>query len=116
MMLTLNQFPPELKVTLKNLESKSNPWGIASSKREAWAKGTDVQTLKENPNAEYLYFVGCAGAFDDRSKKVTEAVVKIFQTAGVDFAIIGKKEKCSGDPARSMGHEYLFQEQAKENI
>ncbi len=116
MMLTLNQFPPELKVTLKNLESKSNPWGIASSKRDAWTKGTDVPTLKDNPNAEYLYFVGCAGAFDDRSKKVTEAVVKIFQTAGVDFAIIGKKEKCSGDPARRMGHEYLFQEQAKENI
>ena len=116
MMLTLNQFPAELKVTLKNLESKSNPWGIASSKRDAWTKGTEVPTLKDNPNAEYLYFVGCAGAFDDRSKKVTEAVVKIFQTAGVDFAVIGKKEKCSGDPARRMGHEYLFQEQAKENI
>lgn len=117
MMMTLNEFPAELKVTLKNLENKSNPWGIASSKRAAWAKGNDaVPTLKDKPDAEYLYFVGCAGAFDDRAKKVTDAIVKILTTAGVDFAIIGKKEKCSGDPARRMGHEYLFQEQAKENI
>lgn len=116
MMLTLNQFPAELKVTLKNLESKSNPWGIASSKRDAWTKGLEVPTLKDKPDAEWLYFVGCAGAFDDRSRKVTEAVVKVLQAAKVDFAIIGKKEKCSGDPARRMGHEYLYQEQAKENI
>ncbi len=116
MMLTLNSFPPELKVTLKNLETKSNPWGIASSKRDAWMKGSDVSTLKDKPDAEYLYFVGCAGAFDDRARQVTDAVVKVLQAAKVEFAVIGKKEKCSGDPARRMGHEYLFQEQAKENI
>lgn len=117
MMMTLNEFPPELKVTLKNLETKSNPWGIASSKRAAWAKDRDdVPTLADKPNAEYLYFVGCAGALDDRAKKVTDAVVKVLTTAGVEFAIIGKKEKCSGDPARRMGHEYLYQEQARENI
>ncbi len=117
MVLNLNQFPPELKVTLNNLENKSNPWGISSAKRGAWAKKRDdVPDLKTNPNAEWLYFVGCAGAYDDRAKKVTEAVVKILNAGGVDFAIIGKKEKCSGDPARRMGHEYLFQEQATANI
>lgn len=117
MMLNLNQFPAELKVTLKNLENKSNPWGISSAKRGAWAKKRkDVPDLKSNPDAEWLYFVGCAGAYDDRAKKVTEAVVKILNAAGVDFAIIGKKEKCSGDAARRMGHEYLFQEQATANI
>ncbi len=117
MMLNLNEFPAELKVTLKNLENKSNPWGISSAKRGAWAKKReDVPDLKSNPNAEWLYFVGCAGAYDDRAKQVTEAVVKVLNAAGVDFAIIGKKEKCSGDPARRMGHEYLFQEQAAANI
>ncbi len=117
LMLSRNEFPAELKVTLKNLENKSNPWGLSSGKRAAWAKGRDdVPTLKDNPNPEWLYYVGCAGSFDDRAKKVTEAVVKILNTAGVDFAIIGKKEKCSGDPARRMGHEYLFQEQAGANI
>lgn len=117
LMLSRNEFPAELKVTLKNLESKSNPWGISSGKRGAWAKGRlDVPTLATNPNPEWLYYVGCAGSFDDRAMKVTEAVVKILNSAGVDFAIIGKKEKCSGDPARRMGHEYLFQEQAGANI
>lgn len=117
MVLTRNEFPHELANTLKNLESKSNPWGISSGKRGAWhKKREDVPTLKENPDAEYLYFVGCAGAYDDRAKKVTDAIVKIFNAAGVSFAIIGKKEKCSGDPARRMGHEYLFQEQAEANI
>ncbi|HAN30994.1 MAG TPA: (Fe-S)-binding protein [Myxococcales bacterium] len=117
MMLNLNQFPAELKLTLKNLENKSNPWGISSAKRSAWAKGRDdVLELKKNPDAEWLYFVGCAGSYDDRAKKITDAVVKVLNAAEVSFAIIGKREKCSGDPARRMGHEYLFQEQAMANI
>ena len=117
LMLSRNEFPSELKVTLNNLENKSNPWGLSSGKRAAWAKKRkDVPTLKDNPNPEWLYYVGCAGSFDDRALKVTEAVVKILNAANIDFAIIGKKEKCSGDPARRMGHEYLFQEQAGANI
>ena len=112
-----NSFPEELVTTLTNLENKSNPWGIAASKRDAWAKQRgDIPTLEDNPNPEYLYFVGCAGALDDRAQKVTDAVVSILKAAGVDFAIMGRKEKCSGDPARRMGHEYLFQESARENI
>lgn len=117
LMLSRNEFPAELKLTLQNLENKSNPWGIASGKRAAWAKDRpEVPTLKEKPNPEWLYFVGCAGSFDDRAMKVTEAVIAILNAAEVDWAILGKKEGCSGDPARRMGHEYLFQEQAAHNI
>ncbi len=116
MVMTRNEFPKELATTLKNLESKSNPWGMASGKRADWMKGMDIPTLAENPNPEWLYYVGCAGSFDDRAKKITVALVKILKESGVSFAVIGKKEKCSGDPARRIGQEYLFQEQAKENI
>ena len=116
LVMTRNEFPKEVATTLKNLETKSNPWGMASGKRADWAKGLGVPTLADKPNPEYLYFVGCAGAFDDRAKKITLATVQILQEAGIEFAIMGKKEKCSGDPARRIGHEYLFQEQARENI
>lgn len=116
LVMTRNEVPKELAKTLANLESKSNPWGMASGKRADWAKGLGLPTLDDTPNPEWLYFVGCAGAFDDRSKKITLATVKVLQAAGVQFAIIGKKEKCSGDLARRSGQEYLFQEQAKANI
>jgi len=116
LVMTRNEFPKEVATTLKNLENKSNPWGMASGKRADWAKGLDIPTLAENPNPEWLYFVGCAGSFDDRAKQITMATARILKEAGVSFAIMGKKEKCSGDPARRIGQEYLFQEQAKENI
>ncbi|MBM4344481.1 MAG: (Fe-S)-binding protein [Deltaproteobacteria bacterium] len=116
LVMTRNEMPKELAKTLANLESKSNPWGMASGKRGDWAKGLGLPTLDENPNPEWLYFVGCAGAFDDRAKKITLATVQLLQAAGVSFAILGKKEKCSGDLARRSGQEYLFQEQAKANI
>lgn len=114
--MTRNEVPKELAKTLANVESKSNPWGMPSGKRGDWAKGLDLPTLDDNPNPEWLYFVGCAGSFDDRAKKITYATVKVLQAAGVSFAILGKKEKCSGDLARRAGQEYLFQEQAKANI
>jgi Fe-S oxidoreductase len=116
LVMTRNEFGKEVGTTLKNLESKSNPWGMAANKRADWMKGLGIPTLAEQPNPEWLYFVGCAGAFDDRAKQVTLAVVKVLQAAGVPFAVMGKKEKCSGDLARRIGHEYLYQEQAKENI
>ncbi|MSP91821.1 MAG: (Fe-S)-binding protein [Myxococcales bacterium] len=116
LVMTRNEFSKEVATTLKNLENKSNPWGMAANKRADWMKGLAIPTLAESPNPEWLYFVGCAGSFDDRAKQVTLAVVKVLQAAGVPFAVMGKKEKCSGDPARRIGHEYLFQEQAKENI
>ncbi len=114
--MTRNEAPKELAKTLANLESKSNPWGMASGKRADWAKGMDIPTLDDNPNPEWLYFVGCAGSFDDRAKKITLATVQVLRAAGVSFAILGKKEKCSGDLARRSGQEYLFQEQARANI
>jgi Fe-S oxidoreductase len=114
--MTRNEAPKELAKTLANVESKSNPWGMAANKRGDWAKDLGLPTLDDNPNPDWLYYVGCAGAFDDRAKKITLATVKVLQAAGVSFAIMGKKEKCSGDLARRSGQEYLFQEQAKANI
>jgi Fe-S oxidoreductase len=114
--MTRNEAPKELAKTLANLESKSNPWGMASGKRADWAKGLDIPTLDDNPNPEWLYFVGCAGSFDERAKKITLATVQVLRAANVSFAILGKKEKCSGDLARRSGQEYLFQEQARANI
>ncbi|MBI2342415.1 MAG: (Fe-S)-binding protein, partial [Deltaproteobacteria bacterium] len=107
---------PEAQTTLKNIETNSNPWGIGHSTRADWAKGLGIKTLAEDKNVEYLYFVGCAGSFDERAKKVTKAFVKLLQKAGVSFGILGIEEKCNGDSARRIGNEYLFQMLAKENI
>ncbi len=116
LVMTRNEMPKELAKTLANLESKSNPWGMPSGKRADWSKGLGLPTIDDNPNPEWLYFVGCAGSFDDRAKKIAVATSQVLQAAGVSFAILGKKEKCSGDLARRSGQEYLFQEQAKANI
>src|SRR4029077_2457272 len=99
-----------------NLEKNSNPWGIAAEKRMEWAEGLDVPTLEEHPNPEYLLFVGCAGAFDDRIKKTMRALVEVLHAAGVNFAVLGESEQCVGDPARRAGNEYLFQAQAEANV
>ncbi len=116
LVLMESKFPKELGTAMKNLEQKGNPWGLPTGQRADWAQGLDVPTLAENPGAEVLFFVGCAGCYDDRSKKITEAVVKIFREAKLDFAILGKEEGCTGDPARRVGNEYLFQLQAQQNI
>jgi len=116
LVMTRNEYSKEVGLTLKNVENKSNPWGMASGKRGDWAKGLDIPTLEDKPDAEWLYYVGCAGSFDDRAKEITLATVKILKHAGVSFAILGKKEKCTGDSARRIGNEYLFQEMAKSNI
>ncbi len=116
LVMTRNEFPKEVGTTLKNIESKSNPWGMASGKRFDWAKDQNIPTLAETENPEYLFYVGCAGSFDDRAKEITLATAKILKAAGIRFAVMGKKEKCCGDPARRMGNEYLFQTMAQENI
>ncbi len=107
---------PEAQTALQNIEKNSNPWGIGYSTRGDWAVGLGVKTLAEDKNVEYLYFVGCAGSFDERAKKVSKAFVKLLQKAGVSFGILGAEEKCTGDSARRIGNEYLFQMLAKENI
>lgn len=115
-------FPSEAGTMLKNLEKKGNPWGLAKKQRLEWTKevdfeipvvGRDVEDLTE---VEYLYWVGCAGALEDRAKKTTKAFAELLHIAGVKFAIMGGDEKCTGDSARRLGNEPLFQELGMENV
>lgn len=109
-------FAPELQLTYRNMENNSNPWGVGSHLRADWAKDLGVPTLAEDPNVEYLFYVGCAGSFDDRGKKVSVALAKILKAAGVSFGILGTEEGCCGDSAMRGGNEYLFQALAQANI
>ena len=111
-----SKFPPQLTTFFKNLESNYNPWGIGFATRAEWAEGLDVPLIADSPDAQLLYWVGCAGAFDDRNKKVARTVVEILRHAGINFTILGKEEKCCGDAARRAGNEYLYQTLAMENI
>ncbi|MGD0275691.1 MAG: respiratory nitrate reductase subunit gamma, partial [Syntrophales bacterium] len=114
--LTEADFAPELQLTYRNMENNSNPWGVGAHLRAEWAQGLDIPTLAENPNVEYLFYVGCAGSFDDRGKKVSAAFAKILKTAGVSFGILGTEESCCGDSAMRGGNEYLYQTLAQANI
>jgi Fe-S oxidoreductase len=111
-----SRFPAELTRTFKGMETQSNPWGIDAATRGDWAAALEIPTLAEKPDAEYLYFVGCAGSFDDRNKRTTHALVKILKKAGVDFAILGGEETCNGETARRIGNEYLFQSMAQVTV
>ena len=115
LVLTEDRYPKELGEAFKSLETHSNPWGFPGTQRAAWAEGLEIkQWDKDNPT-EYLYFVGCNGSFDSRGKKVSESVVRALQKAGVDFSILGNREGCTGDPARRLGNEYLFDMLASKN-
>ncbi len=114
--LMAEAYPKELNPALKGLERNGNPWGIGYDKRADWAQGLGVTTMAENADVDYLLWVGCAGSFDDRTKKVSKSLVKILQAAGVRFSILGVEEKCTGDFARRVGNEMLFQMMAGENI
>ncbi len=116
LVLMLSQFPKEVQLVLKNLTNNFNPWGIGFSSRGEWAEGLEVKTFSGEDDSEILYFVGCAGAFDDRYKKVAQSFVKILNAAEIKFGILGPEEKCCGDSARRIGEEYLFQTLAQENI
>lgn len=116
MVLTQGVMPTEVQATFRNLEVNSNPWGIAAGDRAEWCKSLGVKMMADHPAAEYLYFVGCAGSFDDRNTRIATALVKMLQKAGIDFAILGKEENCTGDPARRIGNEYLYQTLAKTNV
>ncbi|OIP36785.1 MAG: hypothetical protein AUK47_14555 [Deltaproteobacteria bacterium CG2_30_63_29] len=109
--------PQELANTYKNMEQAGNPWGMSNSKRADWASDMGIPHIKDlKTPPDYLFFVGCAGSFDDRQKKVTRAFAKIMQAANVSFAILGKEEKCNGDTARRTGNEYLYWTLASEMI
>lgn len=116
MVLMQGDVSPEAQTALKNMETNSNPWGISFSERGTWAKDLGIKRLAEDKNVEYLYFVGCAGSFDDRAKKISRAFSTLLQKAGVSFGILGEEEQCTGDSARRLGNEYLFQILAKQNI
>ena len=111
------QFPAEAEPMLRDVERASNPWGKPQSERAAWAAELGVRVLEPgDPAPEYLYWVGCAASFDERARASAEATAKLLQKAGVDFAILGPREACTGDPARRMGNEYVFQEYAEQNV
>ena len=114
LVLMESEFPPEVQTVLRNWETNSNPWGLAFATRGDWAKGLEVQTLAENPEVEYLFYVGCTGSFEARGQKVTAALVQLLNRAGISFGILGAEEKCCGETARRIGNEYLFQSMATE--
>ena len=111
-----SDFPAEVTPLFNNIERNSNPWEISNDKRAEWAAGLGVPLMSENPDADVLYWVGCMGSFDRRNQKVATAVAKILLAARVNFAILGPEEWCTGDPARRIGNEYLWQMMAQQNI
>jgi Fe-S oxidoreductase len=112
-----SRFPAEAEPMLRDVERASNPWGRAQSERADWAAELGVRILEPgDPAPEVLYWVGCAASFDERARTAAESTAKVLQAAGVDFAILGPRESCTGDPARRMGNEYLFQGHAEQNV
>ncbi len=120
--LVESAFPSEAGVMLRNIENKGNPWGLNDSAREEWTADLDFAVRRVEPgepvpdDVEYLFWVGCAGALEDRSKKTTRAFAELLHAAGVEFAILGAGETCTGDPARRLGNEFLYQMQAMQNV
>jgi Fe-S oxidoreductase len=112
-----SRFPSEAEPMLRDVERAGNPWGRAQTERADWAAELGVRVLEPGePAPEVLYWVGCAASFDERARTAAESTAKLLQAAGVDFAILGPRESCTGDPARRMGNEYLFQAHAEQNV
>jgi Fe-S oxidoreductase len=116
LVLNESRFPQELTTTFNNLERNFTPWNFSHSTRADWAEGLDIPLMAHAKDAEVLFWVGCAGAYDSRYKKVTQSVARLMRLAGIKFAILGTEEKCNGDPARRMGNEYLAQTLIQENV
>ncbi len=114
-----SNFPTELGNAYRSMENSGNPWGMSQNERADWAdkiEGIEILDGTSPLEADYLYWVGCAGSFDDKNKKVTQAMAQLMQRAGVSFAILGPSEMCTGDPARRSGNEYIFQMLAMQNV
>jgi len=111
-----SRMPDGIQAVFKNMETNATPWAFSSADRGKWAEGLSVPTMAESPSIDVLLWVGCAGSYDDRNKKVLRSFVNVLNKAGVRFAILGNEEQCTGDPARRIGNEYLYQTLAKANI
>lgn len=111
-----SKFPAEVQTVFKNMETNATPWAFSAEDRDKWADGADVPRVKADAAVDHLLWVGCAGSYDDRAKKVMLSFVSLLKKADVNFAILGKEEKCTGDSARRIGNEYLFQTLAKDNV
>ncbi len=115
-----SSFPTEASAMLRNIENQGDPWGLGQSHRLEWTDGLDFEVPVVDgvipQEVEYLFWVGCAGALDERARKVTQSIARLLHQAGVAFAVLGGQESCSGDPARRLGNEYLFQMQAQINV
>ena len=116
LVLTESQFPSGLNNVFKSLETNFTPWAFNAADRAEWAEGLGIKTMADDANCEYLFWVGCAGSFDDRYKKVSKAFAQLMQKAGIEFRILGTQEKCNGDTARRLGNEYLAQMFMMENV
>ena len=116
--LTAAEFPNGLKNSFNHMERAGNPWGISADERLVWAKDLPfpVPTIEQNSNPDVLYWVGCAVAFDPRAQKIARSLVEILNSAGLNWAVLGREEKCTGDMARRTGNEYLFAQMATENV
>jgi Fe-S oxidoreductase len=111
-----NDFPEQLQTAYRGMERTANPWNIAPEQRLQWAEGLNVPTVDQNPDAEILWWVGCAPATDPRAQKTAQALARVLNAAEVDFAVLGQRERCTGDSARRSGNEYLFFEMASSNV
>lgn len=114
--LTEGNVPSDVAPTLRNIEKKGNPWGNSPGERAGWAEGMDVPVMADKKEAEYLFWVGCAGSFDPRAQQITQSIARLMIRADVDFAILGAEESCNGDPARRMGEEFGYQMAAEQNV
>ncbi|MBU0512065.1 MAG: 4Fe-4S dicluster domain-containing protein [Chloroflexi bacterium] len=115
-LLTSGDMPKQVGETMRNMERQGNPWGMPPQDRMAWAEGLNVRELAPGDEVDVLFFAGCAAAYDERNKKVSQSFVRLMQKAGVDFGVLGLDETCCGETARRMGHEYIFQMFAEQNI
>jgi Fe-S oxidoreductase/nitrate reductase gamma subunit len=116
LVLMESRFPPEVQLVFRNMENNNNPWGVGSGLRADWAKGLELKTLAEDGEVDFLFWVGCAGSFDDRNKRVATSLVKTLRASGAKFSFLGTEEGCCGDSARRIGNEYLYQTLVQANI
>ncbi len=116
MVLMENNFPEQWQNAFRGMERTTNPWGVPAAERMVWAEGLDVPTIEKNPEPDLLWWVGCAPATDNRAQKTAQAFAEILSRAGVNYAVLGKNEQCTGDSARRAGNEYLFYELALANV